>query len=151
VDYTPKATTDDALRSKQAPSSLSSTTPRLKPTEYRTFRVRAVLLRAKVEDDHDIHLVIAQPAHRSDTRIVEFPDTHCKGASSSPKKAAMHQARNQILAACGSIPDYYVDLKGKATITGVGFWDEIHGQSGVAPNGIELHPALRFRGTCQKT
>ena len=31
---------------------------------------------------------------------------------------------------------------------GVGFWDEIHGQTGVAPNGIELHPVLRFTGTC---
>jgi len=29
-----------------------------------------------------------------------------------------------------------------------GFWDEIHGQSGVAPNGIELHPVLGFDGTC---
>ncbi len=25
-------------------------------------------------------------------------------------------------------------------ITGVGFFDYIHGQRGVAPNGIELHP-----------
>jgi hypothetical protein len=32
-----------------------------------------------------------------------------------------------------------------ATITGVGFFDIVHGQSGVAPNGIELHPALDFR------
>jgi hypothetical protein len=30
----------------------------------------------------------------------------------------------------------------------VGFWDEIHGQTGVAPNGIELHPVLRFEGAC---
>jgi hypothetical protein len=27
-------------------------------------------------------------------------------------------------------------------ITGVGFFDFIHGQTGVAPNGIELHPVL---------
>jgi len=27
-------------------------------------------------------------------------------------------------------------------ITGVGFFDYIHGQHGVAPNGIELHPVL---------
>jgi len=27
-------------------------------------------------------------------------------------------------------------------ITGVGFFDYIHGQRGVAPNGIELHPVL---------
>jgi hypothetical protein len=34
-------------------------------------------------------------------------------------------------------------LKGTATVTGVGFFDIIHGQTGVAPNGIELHPVLR--------
>jgi hypothetical protein len=27
-------------------------------------------------------------------------------------------------------------------VTGVGFFDFLHGQRGVAPNGIELHPVL---------
>ena len=33
-------------------------------------------------------------------------------------------------------------LKRLVTVTGVGFFDRIHGQEGVAPNGIELHPLL---------
>ena len=33
-----------------------------------------------------------------------------------------------------------------ATITGVAFFDSKHGQTGVAPNAIELHPILAFRG-----
>jgi hypothetical protein len=37
-------------------------------------------------------------------------------------------------------------LSGTATIEGVGFLDFLHGQRGVAPNGIELHPVLRFTG-----
>jgi hypothetical protein len=28
------------------------------------------------------------------------------------------------------------------TVTGVAFFDTLHGQEGVAPNGIELHPIL---------
>lgn len=40
--------------------------------------------------------------------------------------------------------------KGKVVIEGVGFWDEIHGQTGVAPNWIELHPVLGFSGTCKR-
>jgi len=28
------------------------------------------------------------------------------------------------------------------TVTGVAFFDVLHGQEGVAPNGIELHPIL---------
>ena len=33
---------------------------------------------------------------------------------------------------------------GRARVTGVAFFDYDHGQSGVAPNAIELHPMLRF-------
>ena len=29
-------------------------------------------------------------------------------------------------------------------VTGIGFFDPTHGQAGVAPNGIELHPVLRI-------
>lgn len=31
-------------------------------------------------------------------------------------------------------------------VSGVGFFDELHGQTGVAPNGIELHPVLSIQG-----
>ncbi len=33
----------------------------------------------------------------------------------------------------------------RAVVVGVAFFDFLHGQSGVAPNGIELHPILGFR------
>src|SRR5207237_10583783 len=43
-------------------------------------------------------------------------------------------------------------------VTGVGFWDDNHGQRGVAPNAIELHPVLGISfdpgagtGSCQPT
>jgi hypothetical protein len=46
----------------------------------------------------------------------------------------------------------FTQLKGEATIRGVGFFDFLHGQTGVAPNGIELHPVLKFtNATCQPT
>ena len=32
----------------------------------------------------------------------------------------------------------------KARVVGVAFWDFNHGQTGVAPNAIELHPILGF-------
>jgi hypothetical protein len=33
----------------------------------------------------------------------------------------------------------------EGAMTGAAFFDFIHGQTGVAPNGIELHPVLAFR------
>jgi hypothetical protein len=38
-----------------------------------------------------------------------------------------------------------VRLCAKAVVTGVAFFDFLHGQTGVAPNAIELHPVLAFR------
>jgi hypothetical protein len=38
-----------------------------------------------------------------------------------------------------------VRVCGRASITGVAFFDFKHGQTGVAPNAIELHPVLKFR------
>jgi hypothetical protein len=38
-----------------------------------------------------------------------------------------------------------VRLCQRATVTGVAYFDFQHGQTGVAPNAIELHPVLAFR------
>jgi hypothetical protein len=150
VDYAPKATTIKHLRAVSRPGSLGETTPRRKPVEYRSWRVRAKLVAAVMEDDHDYHVVIRVPSSPKKTMIVEFPYTRCNGARSSSKRAAMQKARHRFQSLCGSVGSSFVDLRGKVTVTGVGFWDEIHGQTGVAPNGVELHPVLRFRGTCRR-
>jgi hypothetical protein len=62
----------------------------------------------------------------------------------------MRNARSALVRSCGA-PNrsHFTDLTGQATITGVGFFDVLHGQTGVAPNGIELHPLLGFtKATC---
>ena len=63
----------------------------------------------------------------------------------------MAQARSALIAACGQpSSSSFHQLQGTATVTGVGFFDILHGQTGVAPNGIELHPVLRLSGlNCQ--
>jgi hypothetical protein len=49
------------------------------------------------------------------------------------------------IAACGQpSSSHFTNLGGRANITGVGFFDIPHGQTGVAPNAIELHPVLKF-------
>jgi hypothetical protein len=150
VDYSPRTSSVRRLRTLDPPSSLSTDTPRIEPVEFTTYRVRAKLVGAVIEDDRDVHLVIRSPASRRKTMIVEFPYVRCNGARDSKKRAAMKRARAAFTNACGSIGTSFVDLKGRVRVTGVGFWDEIHGQTGVAPNGIELHPVLRFRGTCSR-
>ena len=102
-----------------------------------------------MEKDNDIHLVVAEPGARKLKMIVEFVLPEC-GKS---RKVEMTNARNALFAACGLPPTkgfkHLSPRKGvaTATITGVGFYDYVHGQNGVAPNGIELHPVLSFEAT----
>jgi hypothetical protein len=124
---------------------VGSSTPRIPGVETTTYRVTAELVKMKREDDRDIHLVIAEPGKRSKTMIVEFPDVRCSGARRSVKRNAMRKARAALVNACGTPgSSSFTTLRGSATITGVGFFDVKHGQTGVAPNAIELHPVLRF-------
>jgi hypothetical protein len=144
VNFKPKNTSVGRLGKKPAPH-VGSSTPRIKGVETTTWRVKARLVEMKLEDDRDIHLVIAVPSAPAKTMIVEFPDTTCNGAASSPKKGAMGRARSSIIAACGQpSSNHFTDLSGRATVTGVGFFDIPHGQTGIAPNAIELHPVLKF-------
>jgi hypothetical protein len=145
VDFhPPRRTTVNRLRHKRRPH-IGGNSPRRRGAERKTFRVRARLLKFAQFGDHDIHMVISAPGHRSGTMIVEFPNVRCNGARRSIKRPAMRRARRHLRAACG-IPhsSSFTHLRGKATITGVGFFDLIHGQTGQAPNGIELHPVLKF-------
>ena len=147
VNFTPQAATLQDLRTLHAPGSLSTSTPRIWPVEKKTYRVHAQVLKATIEDDSDIHLVISIPGSSTQTMIVEFPDPHC--VASPFKRPAIAAARGALLSNCGTISSSgFTNLTGTIDVTGVGFWDEIHGQTGVAPNGIELHPVLGISGTC---
>ena len=84
--------------------------------------------------------------------IVEFPSLSCTRGATTGAQAKMRKARSQLVRACGApTRSNFTDLSGRATITGVGFFDVLHGQTGVAPNRIELHPVLAFtRANCKK-
>ena len=137
VNYKPHDSSIGRLGKKPHPH-VGPTTKRIEGVETTNYRVAAQLVEMKLEDDRDIHLVVSVPSAPSKTMIVEFPDTSCNGASSSPKKAKMRSARSALIAACGQ------PSSSRFTVTGVGFFDIPHGQTGIAPNAIELHPVLKF-------
>ena len=142
VNFNPQDTTVDQLRALAKPGSLPPNN-RIPPTEETTFRMTAQVLQMKLEDDHDIHLVIADLSDPTHTMIVEFPDVACEGAAQSAHKDQMAQARQQFVSLFGSpSASHFTGISGIVTLTGVAFFDFLHGQTGVAPNGIELHPVL---------
>ena len=125
------------LTSLPAPKPLPANT-RVAPTELTVFSVDATLTVYKLEDDSDYHTVITDNQGR--TMITEFADPACVGPT-SPFGSAIAQARADFdahLSASRSFKTANVAVR----ITGVGFFDFLHGQTGVAPNGIELHPVL---------
>lgn len=145
VNFTPVPSSVAALRGLPAPASKPQSS-RVPPTELTLFTVTAELVELKLEDDRDVHLVIAEPGDPSATMIVEFPDAdNCTGAIASAHAPEIRAARAALIAAFGQPNSSgFTYLSGTAIITGVGFFDFVHGQTGVAPNGIELHPVLAF-------
>jgi len=123
-----------------------------KHIELNVYQVVGVqLVNARIEEDGDIHLVIADKLDNK--MIVEFPNTLCKGAKSSDHKTEMKQARTDFATLC-SLDSWATrttkaskkTLSGTAAVVGVGFFDLVHNppQDGVATNNIELHPVLAF-------
>lgn len=157
VGYRAKDTTIDRLREQVLPEPIGGHEPRLAGVETQVWRLTNVyLVDARLvrggspPGDEDIHLVI-RDRHATHKMIVEFPDIRCRGASVSHRRARIERARDAFLGACGGVPRSFVGLGGRATLTGVGFFDKKHGQRGIAPNGVELHPVLSFRSTsCER-
>jgi hypothetical protein len=114
---------------------------RYKPTEFQTFEISGQLTLIKKEADQDYHIVVKD--NRGRTMIIESPDPGCAGKSRFLKEitevlAAIDKFFGGPLTARQTPKNVYV------TVRGVAFFDRIHGQTGVAPNGIELHPILHI-------
>ncbi len=142
VDLTPIDTTVSDLTSLRAPKALPQN-GRVVPTELNTYRLTARLVEAKLEADNDVHLVIADPKNTNDTMIVEIPSPACPAVSKSRVQQQISTVRQEFVGRFGTPPTtHFEHISGTARITGIGFFDFQHGQTGVAPNAIELHPVI---------
>jgi hypothetical protein len=130
-------TTIASLIALPAPSSLPSNN-RIQPTETTVFQLQDTLTEFKLETDSDYHLVLADGA--GNTMIAEIPDPACVGAT-SPLLSDIQSARAEFDARYTPNGSFHT-VNVPVTVTGVGFFDYLHGQTGVAPNGIELHAVL---------
>jgi hypothetical protein len=129
-----KPSTIAALDKLKAPVNPTARVPGVETSEY---QITATLVEYKVEADSDVHLVLSDG---SNTMIAEIPSPACVGPSSPflPSITATRQAFDARYPPTGTLTKVGKPI----TVTGVGFFDRIHGQAGVAPNGIELHPVL---------
>jgi hypothetical protein len=114
--------------------------------EKKVFFVTAYVLGYKREkDDGDFHLVISDDANgATGTMIAELPAAECvEGSAVAARLTAAREAFTAMVQDKPPSEKYRILRRPlRVSITGVGFFDKIHGQKGVAPNGIELHPVL---------
>lgn len=130
-------TTIAALRAPAAPNPIPANN-RVSPWETTEWVLNATLTLYKLESDSDYHLVL-QDANGL-TMIVEIPSPSCVGAG-SPFLSGITNARNEFNARFTATTSFQT-ANIPVQVKGVGMFDFLHGQTGVAPNGIELHPVL---------
>ena len=120
-----------------APASLPDNN-RIQPTETTVWVINATLVKYVLAYDSDYHMVLADSAGR--TMIAEIPAPGCVGPG-SPFAAGIAHARAQFDAMFTATTTFQT-ANVPVQITGVGFFDYLEGQEGLAPNGIELHPII---------
>ncbi len=133
----PVSQTISYLRSLTAPATPPANN-RVQPAEITNFVLDATLVEYKLENDSDYHLVIEDG--QGNTMIAEIPDPACVGAG-SPMADGIANSRQQFDSAYTATSSFKT-ANIPVQLTGVAMFDFLHGQTGVAPNGIELHPVV---------
>lgn len=111
--------------------------------ETQVYRVHALLVAARLESDGDFHLML-QDASSSATGIAEVPDPDFVQSQDPNVTSMLTAVRSKFVSLFGTPPQYPGTFTPAnpvpVVVTGVRFFDVIHGQDNVAPNGVELHP-----------
>jgi len=134
VELTPTETTIATLSSIPKHNLPYPYDHRIGPEELKVYRIKAKLLRVRLEQDSDFHVLLADSADEQSRMIAEIPAPECAlGTGHEDEYRAARDAVSKL--SQGSFVE----------VEGVGFFDFLHDQDGAAPNAIELHPVLRVR------
>ena len=137
ISLVPIGTTVPKLDALAVPPGITSNSGRQIPAETHVYKIGGTMLTLiKSESDGDLHMVLRSTIDPTKTMIAESIPPSC--APGSPFLAQITAARSAVMAMQNSLPR-------RVTITGIGYFDFIHGQTGVAPNGVELHPILSIQ------
>lgn len=136
---TPKPSSVTHIVGISAPTPTTNMT-RYDPVEDSVYTVLVNITEMRVESDSDWHLVITDG---KSTMIAECPCPSCNSVIASPYISEFTTARNWIAANIGNVQNTSLNVK-NVLVTGQAFLDPPHGQSGAAPNNIELHSILKI-------
>lgn len=137
INFTPVVTTIANLVNIVTPVP-NANMPRYAGVEDKTYSVTCKITIKKSEPDNDYHLVLSDGVN---TLIGEVPDPACAAAGSSSYLNQYIAVRNFVNANIAAGNVYNVNIP-PVVVYGVAFVDPPHGQTGKAPNNLELHPIL---------
>lgn len=140
INFTPSISTISNLVALATPPP-NSNMARYTGVEDKTYSVVCSITIKKAESDNDYHLVLSDGIK---TLIGEIPDPYCSAAGASSFVNNYIAARNFINANIASGNVYNVSLP-QVIVYGVAFIDPPHGQTGAAPNNLEIHPILNIK------
>lgn len=107
--------------------------------EFNVYEIKCRIREFRKEDDGDYHLVLVDLNDTTITIVGEIIDPNCPDLSGSQYMGAFKNIREEF--ELFKLPKNKV-MEGVYTITGVCFYDKLHGQLGISANGIELHPIM---------
>ena len=112
--------------------------------ELHVYRVVGTVGRVRRKRDHDIHIVLADPARPDQRLIVESDDPGFRLNRASPYHAKLADGRHMLDALMTQAGlSRLEDLSGMTVrVAGVGFFDINHFQKGRSRSCLELHPVL---------
>jgi hypothetical protein len=149
INTVPRDTTIAQLDAFPSTNPDNPDQPRDSGVESQVWRLTANLDAVKQEADSDFHLALSDG--QGHTMIAEIPNAP---ACTEPPitgvvsvlEPQIEQARNAFIQEFG-VPSSqsFTPINHQVTLTGVGFFDVLHGQRNVAPNGVELHPVLSIQ------
>jgi hypothetical protein len=137
-------TTIAALRTFAYPSPGPPSNGRAAPAETTQWIIQGTLLKYKMEDDSDYHLVIQDGSGVTMVTEIAYPgESPACVSPSSPFLPGIAATRcemdgSPLPQATTSFQTTSVPVR----IIGAGMFDFPHGQTGAAPNQIEIHPIL---------
>ena len=127
-------------RSLTAPTLPSDNTTRL-AFEDTVYSLDVHIIECKLETDQDIHLVISTRGNTSETMVAEIVNPECPNIVNTSRYAEFKALRDWFVSTFSPTTSFKT-LNVDMHLTGVGFFDFLHGQTGIPPNGREIHPIL---------
>jgi hypothetical protein len=136
INLAPLPATIHTLRAIPAPRPLPQER-RLAPVETTVYSVAATIVAYRVTPEGNIHLVLADAEGK--TIVAQIPDPVCAGGSRFLD--AITDVRRAFLTRFPATETLtYTRLP--VEVRGVGFFDFLQGQYGLAPNGLSLYPVI---------